>query len=271
MKKLTAVILAISMLFAFTACGEIETDTTQTTAQPVETTVAYVEPENLTASDEDFDKLISIVRGIWLSSPQKISEDLTDGNVYFYNRSSDTALADAMYMLENQGVSFLGYADETYDLNVECQGFWSYDRETEEPLTIPADPMNEFGDSEYIRIDADAVDWILENILGVTPDRTKTDDDFETSKYYGVFNYYYFDGCYYYEVEEGGGGGMFPAIADCIENEDGSYVVTFSTYEEGSDDGYFVMEASAALREVDGKKVWSVSYLKIIDTVYAQS
>lgn len=297
MKKLMALILTFAMLLVFASCGEKnEAESLADTTAGAETTAAVTAAKYLKASDEDFGYLSNIVHGILRSTPNgspvfdnydgmaeladlvrnSSAEDYKDK--YFYNSSSESALADAMYMMWNQ--KSMGFYHFT-DVEVECESFDRYADydETGETREFSADPKGMFTDDfGYVKLNADQIDFILENILCVEPDRTKTDDDFDTAGYYGVFDYYYSDGFYYFQLEEGGGGGKAPEIVDYSEQSDGSYIVTLSSYNEsdttdhftgGLDEDYvyIIYEASAALKEVDGKRVWAVSYVKPVEYV----
>lgn len=61
-------------------------------------------------------------------------------------------------------------------------------------------------------------------------------------------------------MTEGGGGGYSPAIIDVSAQDDGSYIVKFTTHEENNEyeSDYAILEAFARLKEVDGKSAWSV-------------
>lgn len=295
MKKLTAIILAIAMLFAFVACSNNKN--TETTSEKETTAMQEAaEIEFLEATDKDFGYLSDIVLGILRSTPNnrpvfgeydseaEIAELVRNSSPedykdkYFYNSSSENALGDAMYMIWNQ--KSMGFHYFT-DIEVGCESFDRYSDydETGETREFAADPKGMFTDDfGYVKLNADQVDFILKNILCVEPDRTKTDDDFDTSEYYGVFDYYYNDGFYYYQLEEGGGGGKAPEIMDYKVQPDGGYIVKLSSYNEvdttdpftgelDEDYVYLIYEVSASLKEIDGKRIWSVSYVKPIEYV----
>ncbi len=297
MKKLFAFILSASMLFALSACGETGDKTPVTTTETLQTST-LTQNSRLSPTESDFERLESVVYGITRSSShnlldfggyfddykndnefaqlvRNISSPEVYKNAYVHNSLSDRALAEAMYMIWNQKSWGI---DSFIDADVEQELYSSYD-EDGNPCELPADPMNMFTESfGYIKLNADDVDWILKNVLNVTPDRSKTDDDFDKSGYHGVFNYYYCDGYYYYEVEEGGGGGYGYKVIDCSEQQDGSYIVKLSGYNEvagmnemteelDEDYVYDILEASATLKEIDGKRVWTVSQLRVSEYV----
>ncbi len=290
MKKAVAIILAFSMIFVFAACGK----NAEPEALPNATTAATDESaasEFLEASEEDFECLREIVLGILRSTPNnnvcfgeyesydeyvelmRNSSPEDFENKYFYNSQSESALAEAMYMMWNEmSMGFFHFTDVEVDYDVITR----YDEyeETGETCKMQPDPKGLFTDDfGYVKLNADQIDFILKNILCVEPDRTKTDDDFDTTGFNVLFDYYYSDGFYYYQYEEGGGGRLAPHIVDFSRQADGSYIIKLSSYDEdemashfenGYSEEYFyeVDEVSAALKEVDGKKVWSVSYLK---------
>lgn len=295
MKKLTAIVLTLTMLFALAACGEKPTAEPETTAKQEATAEDSANPinTNLTATDADFDVLAATVFGFVRCMPyfepvfgeraddadfvslvrNSTPEDYEDA--YFYNSKSENALGDAMHMIFNtSGMGFLNYIDDM-NIEVEQEIISKYD-ENGNLVDMMPDPLNQYTDSfGYIKFGADGIDFILKNILCVEPDRTKTDDDFDSARYSTLFNYYYYDGYYYYEYDEGGGGDPFPNIVDYEQQPDGSYIVKLSNYNDSDTVEYMpygdiinenyvytIYEVSAALKEIDGQKIWSVSYLK---------
>ncbi len=272
--RIISFLLAAITLCSFAACGKQGTETSETTAKPEETTAeAYVQSENLEATDEDFENLSGTIGGVWLSSPVKYTDDSQSDHLvfekeYLFDSTSDSALPDAMYMIQNEGICFYSSPKGVED-GSDRENYSIYNYQDGKESEFPIDPLNQFNGGSYCKLDADRVDWILENKLCVTPDRTKTDDDFDTSKYHGIFDYYYYDGYYYYATQEGGGGGYTPEIIDYSEQADGSYIVKFSTEDKTSfyTDDYEILEASVALKDVDGERVWAVSYLKVIDYI----
>lgn len=224
-----------------------------------------------TPTEGDFDLLTRIVGGILLSTPYTVVIRDEDGYIHydqltekhvFYDSSSEDALGYAMFMIYNTGVNLSNH----FDMIDDYEFYILYDEE------LPADPLGQFeltpGEG-YCKINADQVDWVLENCLNVTPDREKTDDDFDFD-YYGLFDYYYYDGYYYYDAAEGGGGGDSPVLVDYTENEDGSYTVRYMNC-DGIDCqcryGHEVLEANAYLKTVDGQQEWCVSYVKQVDFI----
>lgn len=288
MKKLIAMALTLTLVFTLAAAGcrksEKETAKETTTAISESTTVTETtsaeEDEETTISKElfeiykavrktklvaekaDFEMLECVVRNIWLIN---LSRD-------FYDSSSDLAFQDAMYMIYNDGVH-LGFG--LYGKESGMESFVTRFENAENYATEP-DPLNRFADKEdsagYVRIDAEYVDWVLENVLDVKPDRTKTSKDFDYSSYPNAEEFYYYDGYYYYSMPDGGGGGGNGLqTIGFVCNLDGSYTVRFTTfdrdYEDGYDNvrnmthyGYSIIEATASLEDVDGERVWRITY-----------
>ena len=182
-----------------------------------------------------------------------------------------------MFMIKNDSGGVYYYFDyflndDVEDTNDDSKAYCRYDS------VYPADPKKQFVDAfGYCKLNADRVDWVLENVLCVKPDRTKCDDDFDKTKadYYGNFNYYYYDGYYYYQFDEGGGGWGPMSITDCSRQPDGSYLVRMTTIgkeeyveydlESHGHHDFDTFEVSAELKEVDGHKVWAVSYVKWLE------
>lgn len=286
MKKLIAITLALTLAFTLAAAGcrktetqeetttvasEIttSTETTQSQEEENETTISpelfkiyeEVRKTKLMAEKADFEMLECVVRNISLIN---LSRD-------FYDSTSELAFQDAMYMIYNSGVH-LGFG--LYGKESSFEWFQRYDSKAENYASEP-DPLNRFAGEEdclgYVRIDAEYVDWVLENVLDVTPDRTKSSEDFDYSSYPNAREYYYYDGYYYYSMTDGGGGGEHLKTIGFVCNLDGSYTVRFTTfdreYEDGYDNvgdmthyGYSIIEATASLENVDGERVWKITY-----------
>lgn len=292
MNKLIASVLILTLAFTLTAAGCRKTETPEETTAFVsesttvaettsaeeneETTISKelyeiykaVRKTKLVAEKEDFEMLECVVRNIWLIN---LSRD-------FYDSSSELAFQDAMYMMYNSGVH-LGFG--LYGKESGFESFKNY-KSGAENYTSEPDPLNRFADKEdcfgYIRIDAEYVDWVLENVLDVKPDRTKSSEDFDYSSYPNAEDYYYYDGYYYYSLHDGGGGGERLHTIGFVCNLDGSYTVRFTTfdrdYEEGYDNitnmthyGYSIIEATASLEDVDGERVWRITYAGEIEHI----
>ena len=250
---------------------ENQEETTLTQKDQVETTISWDEAavlraQKLVATKEDFEVLEWSAKMIMCTSSGR-----------GYDSSSDTAFMDAMYMIYNTGVKLVS---EINGRQFEIEHFGNYDEDAGKFVFEP-DPLNKFEDIEdiagYVKIDADDVDWILENVLCVTPDRTKTSDDFDYSSYPNAEEYYYYDGYYYYSAREGGGGADNFHTIGYQYNRDGSYTVRFTTFNSDSEDeydvengmyyGYSLFEANASLTDVDGERVWAMSYVKAIEHI----
>ncbi len=263
--RIISLLLAAIILCSFAACGKQGTDVSETTAKPEETTAeSSVQTESLKATDEDFEKLKDTV-GI-------IKIVFSDDGEYIFNSESETALANAMQRMLNEDIPMFSEILKTYGIKPDCKSFNTfYLSDLTDNVTYSGkDPLDKFGDKPYCKLNADQVDWILENVLCVTPDRTKTDDDYKSVISDGdLFDYYYYDGYYYYAVETGDGGGDYPEIIDYSEQPDGSYIVKLSTEDKDSEDkdDYEILEASASLKDIDGERVWAVSYLKVLEHI----
>ena len=293
MKKLIAMTLALTLAFtlATAGCRKTETakETTTVTSESTtvtETTLPQAEEEStisqelfnlyriirktkLMAEKEDFEMLECVVRNISLIN---LSRD-------FYDSSSELAFQDAMYMMYNSGVH-LGFG--IYGKDGGFESFQNYNSNAENYASEP-DPLNRFTDKEncygYVRIDAEYVDWVLENVLDVMPDRTKSSKDFDYSSYPNAEEYYYYDGYYYYSMPDGGGGGGNGLhTIGFVCNLDGSYTVRFTTFDRDYEDayryvetnthyGYSIIEATASLMDVDGERIWRITYVGDIENI----
>lgn len=302
MKKLTAIALIFAMLFAFAACKEVKSGETETSSEAAETTESVTKETEketeaaetaaakkyLAATDEDFETLTHNVLGIMMNIPDhypvfgecddeefkelvknSTSEDYK--NAYYYNSKSDNALGDAMYIIWNGRMGSGGGLEWDKDYEIFYAGSNS---EGEVHRDFDSDPLYKFDDAPgYIKFNADQLDSVLENVFCVEPDRTKTSEDLGVTSYEEGYGFYYHDGYYYFWYDEGGGGDYSPEIVDYTEQPDGSYIIKLSNYSEdyiadmnidetGEDYIYTIYEVSAGLKEVDGKRIWSFSYLK---------
>lgn len=290
MKKFTAILLSLTTVFTLAICGcnKTESENTGITAGTsvteisieassseetlsAKTTLSFEEAEliragKLIATRDDFICLESVVRSILFVNLPRDE----------YDSSADVAFQDAMYMIYNSGMHL---SSGICKKEVDSESHYKYG---EYASSFVADPLDKFSDIEdavgYIKVDAEDVDWILENVLGVTPDRTKTSDDFDYSDYPNFEEYYYHDGYYYYSVHDGGGGGgSHFRIIGFRYNRDGSYTARFTTFdreseseytiEDGTYYGYSILEATASLMDVDGERVWLVSNAKSVEYI----
>ncbi len=286
--------------------GEVEItkpEAVKTTASVEKTTVsatkeaeATQKPETvkyLAATDEDFEKLGGDVVSVLMNVPDLFPvfgecdddefkeliknsspEDYKDA--YYYNCKSDDALGCAMYIIWNGRMGVYGM-DIDMDFEVYFDGA-GCNQDGETCAYVP-DPEHKFeNDPGYIKFRADQVDFVLKEIFCVEPDRAKTSEDFDIESYDDMFRYYYYDGYYYYCYDEGGGGDNPPEVIDYTRQSDGSYIVKLSSYHEeyvtdyltgeiDEDYIYTIYEASVALKELDGKRVWSFSYIKPVEYV----
>ncbi len=278
MKKFIAVLIAFAAMAS--GCGKAENKTTESTTSSIATTTAEVQTEETTisweearilraeklvADKEDFEALEYYIRAIMMAS---------SGNGY--DSSSPNAFANAMYMISNQGPDL----SELIGKNADVERYGEYDKTTEKFVFEP-DPLDKFKDIEevagYLKIEAKFVDRVLESVLCVTPDHSKTSDDFDYSSYPGAEEYYYYDGYYYYSLHEGGGGDGPLFTIGYKYNRDGSYTVKFTTFDRDSESaydveyglyyGYAILEANASLKEVDGERIWAISNIKIVENI----
>lgn len=259
-------------------------------------TTEPVAEKYLSAADKDFENLINDVWRILMNVPNhspffgecdedelkelvrnSIPEDYK--NVYYYNSESDDALGCAMFIIWNGRMGTHGLR-----LEIDNETYYSGKGQNRdgETLDFVSDPKHKFDeDPGYIKFNADQFDLVLKEIFCVEPDRTKTSDDFDIETYDDVFRYYYHDGYYYYFFDEGGGGDFYPEMIDYTEQPDGSYIVKLSNqkgcFEHAQDMGtldegyvYTIYEVSAALKEVDGERIWAVSYIKPAEYVLSE-
>lgn len=108
----------------------------------------------------------------------------------------------------------------------------------------------------YFKYSAEKVDWIIKNVFNITPNRK--------CKFTDTRNYYY-DG-YYYIAENGGyGGGLYSyRIKSHRQLSDGKYEldleIKYYDNNKVADAGKII----AALKNIDGKRVWSFYSMNII-------
>lgn len=148
---------------------------------------------------------------------------------------------------------------------------WTYFSGTIADVSVYDDSVesivNKFGGLDSIKnlysqvrvMPAENVDWILENVLNIKPDRNYTSD---VSCY---------DNDYYYRLQiTAGDGGPAWEYADSERMTDGRYKIKIAEYVFDGDGasaqggksitGYY--EMIAALKDVDGDRVWSVYSMK---------
>ncbi len=147
------------------------------------------------------------------------------------------------------------------------------------------DPLNAFSYNAdnytigYYQFDGDAVDWILKNILNVTPVHSST-SSFMTSALNGQTDqfglyYYYYKGAYYVEMPGGLGGWEGYGISfDKVLFNGLDYQIRYKRQyaswqaDEGYDTDYPIDTAYTTCKKnaVDGKEYWSV--LRLSETSY---
>ena len=118
------------------------------------------------------------------------------------------------------------------------------------------DPLGKFDDLPvYYRYSAEEIDWIIKNVFNVEPDRTIYSDE---------FLYYYYDEFFYIGGGYTGDMGYDFEVENIKDLGDGKYEVDLLGY---TDDQYmeyygdksdYKIVATVSLKEVDGKRFWSV-------------
>ncbi len=163
-------------------------------------------PELLEATDEDFENFELMLEEAWLPYVD-------------FDRSS-TPLSDVVgYFMVCGGMPvglYTYYFDEVVAFDEEDATYSDW---------LGSDPDGKFG-AGAIKMEADKVDWIVENVFGLEPDNSLNAD-----------LCYYKDGYVYVPGELGGG----PAVGYCIINKeelpDGRYEITAMEY-NAEDIGY---------------------------------
>ena len=127
--------------------------------------------------------------------------------------------------------------------------------ETEPKSGFKDDPLGYF-DYEYLVFDADEIDWIITNIYNQTPDHSLKNK-----------GQYYYNGKYYAAFSPSGPPVSYLDIAGKTRQADGSYIITlkefshdigYSEEDEIIDGTLSTYIIKAALKNVDGKRYWSL-------------
>lgn len=114
------------------------------------------------------------------------------------------------------------------------------------------DPQGCFNKPYYLRYPEENVDWVLRNVFNINPIHNWKSN----SK---GFVWAYYENGYYYVNEDGYGlirGNMY--IENYVENSTGEYYITLKTEEQpeyGESQTFYI---SAALKEIDGERIWSL-------------
>ncbi len=123
------------------------------------------------------------------------------------------------------------------------------------------DPLGKFTQSyRYGKISADNVDYLIENVFGTVPDRSKAE-----IKENGSCRVYYLDGFYYFSCEDGGSVGTKADIRLNEASGDGTYNVVYDLYSD-DDENTFIGTYKSVCRPAvsDGKMQWTVlSFIEV--------
>lgn len=119
-----------------------------------------------------------------------------------------------------------------------------------------SDPEGVFTEQGYICYPADNFDYMLENVFNITPNRQNPPTG------------YYYDGYYFACAPGGFGSGLWFENFEFEQIRDDKFKITvtvFDEYAESEEDAYFYSTYNAQLKEVDGKKMWSVHGFDFVD------
>lgn len=290
MKKVFTVIMCILMLLLIAGCGSKN----KVRKMPPENNYAGHTSEKNYQTDETEDKDESSIKStsaVSTKAESKTTETTTKGKPDKVNSKSQflTATEDDFKKL---GVKFfdektwLFYNGEMlhtcdfekmnpktfFDEIFSCGSGWStlYEYYFGEIRSIEysnkADPKGRFkvnpGEERdnntgcYFKYNADKVDWIMKNIFNITPNRN--------CKFSDSRNYYY-DGYYYIAENSGYGGGDYSyRVKNHKQLSDGKYEIYLEIMYAGDKEVDDAGKMVAALKNVDGKRVWSFYSMNII-------
>ena len=149
------------------------------------------------------------------NSIAKLLSLLTDAK---YDCTDIDALSNAMWIGMNP-VTGIWLSFDYPGTDKICQGFYNYEEE------FSNDPLNafDFDDSDgicgYIKLEGKTTDWILKNILNVTPVHSSKVstmmDNPDDMNYQSTLEYYYYKGYYY--VESPGGMESWDGYSICFD------------------------------------------------------
>lgn len=140
---------------------------------------------------------------------------------------------------------------------------YSY-QENLDPLKrfVPID-YDEWHTGYYFKYSKDNVDWIATNILNISIDSI-ADVNFDD---YKREDRYYYDGYYYHEQHWGmGDSGNYPTVIDYKRLDDGKYSVIIREDNSFTETTIGAVEAVIALKNIGGKRLWSIYSSKLMST-----
>lgn len=202
----------------------------------------------LEATEDEFDEIESFVSTVFLAYETILIE--FDCETMTYQDFIDE------YLTHFGGDSFL-----------YCYYFgeseYSY-QENPDPLKrfVPVD-YDDWHTGYYFKYSKDNVDWIATNILNISPSSI-TDVDFDD---YKREDRYYYDGYYYHEQHWGNGdSGNYPTVVDYKRLDDGKYSVIIREDNWFTETTNGTVEAVIALKNIGGKRLWSIYSSKLRST-----
>lgn len=256
-RKLTALILAMVILTTFAACksNEKPEETPQSQTEipltEAETQTEIEKPQNLIASDSDFDALLDLLNSLSFNPG------------YTFEYSSDSP--DAYKTVMSEIIPVWGGEFPIYEyIYGESATNTSLVREHDEQ----SDPLNKFPSSYYYeKVSAEKIDWILENIFNIHPNH----DGFELTGYPwdndGPCRAYYYDGYYYFTQGDGGSAGFLLEIITFDKLDNNIYSVCYNSYNE---DGLAATyKVKCALKDTDHGTFWTLYSIERVKT-YSQ-
>lgn len=173
---------------------------------------------------------------------------------YFSFDSSTCSVKDAIDKMISPMIPSFGLFDNYFGFdNKYSESISAYNSPTRDPKNKVAENLDVFyaNPDKYwmgcVKIDAEKVDWLMKNILNVTPDHNYVSNDS-----------YYYDGYYYCATGQGGDGCNVPTVSGKERLSDGKYKMTFNYGNNHS------TEIVVALKNIDGKREWSFYNIKEI-------
>ncbi len=203
----------------------------------------------------------------FLSASESDFNNLTKKYWYWISRfesfdCSKTSAKDAvekyiMPSIPSFGLFEAYYGRDTYEIIHAYEPLIDKVRPPKDPKNRVADDSEIWAESSgkywysYVKVEASKIDWLMKNILNVTPDHNYVSD-----------NSYYYNGYYYCGCGQGGDGGFEPVITSKKQLSDGKYNLTLLYKSPDSSEVFAKTSLTVALKEIDGKKEWSFYVIK---------
>ena len=177
---------------------------------------------------------------------------------YDYKKSSYKKMISALINPLYFGFWWSMFNHYRWSKYIKSNYFDYYDESKRKYCYENPDPLDLMGDwYEYNKVNGKKLDWIIRNVFNKKPDHSYIEKG-----EYGVL-LYYFNGSYYTPFGDGADIGLEHKIISKKPDSSGNYTMKFTASEYKGIVGYSGTTSpsytiKAALKLVDGKRVWSI-------------